>query len=343
MMRRAGQILLAGAAVGHAQLEPVKPAVNYQMAWESFKKDFGKSYGSYVEEQQRFGIFKVNVDTIYRTNAQNLSFKLGVTQFADMTASEFGATHFGLAPPAALWGDLPSLGNHKYAGEALADEVDWTKKNAVTPVKNQQSCGSCWSFSTTGSLEGAWALASGKLTSFSEQQFVDCDEQDSGCSGGLMDTAFGYAKANALCTEESYPYTAKAGHCSSKNCTVGLPQGAVTGFKDVTADDEKALMSAVQQQPVSIAIEADKTAFQLYHSGVLTETCGDSLDHGVLAVGYGSEGGQDFWLVKNSWGPSWGVNGYIKLARGKGGSGECGILKQASYPVVRKAAEPVVV
>eukprot|EP00928_Gymnodinium_smaydae_P035746 TRINITY_DN250_c0_g1_i6.p2 TRINITY_DN250_c0_g1~~TRINITY_DN250_c0_g1_i6.p2 ORF type:complete len:369 (-),score=92.18 TRINITY_DN250_c0_g1_i6:84-1124(-) len=346
MMRRVSQIFLAGVAAGaNAQVDPANHEVNYQMAWASFKQDFHKSYSSYVEEEQRFGIFKVNIDLIYKMNAQNNSFRLGVTQFADMTSDEFAGTHFGLAKPAGMWGSLPNLGTHEYKGEALSDSVDWTKKNAVTPVKNQQKCGSCWSFSTTGAIEGAWAIASGKLTSLSEQQFVDCDQQDSGCNGGLMDTAFQFAENNALCTEESYPYEAAQGKCKSKSCTVGVAKGAVTGFKDVKSDDEKAMMSALQQQPVSIAIEADKAVFQLYHSGVLTATCGDQLDHGVLAVGYGTEDGQDYWLVKNSWGPSWGVNGFIKLSRSKGGDGECGILKQASYPVVanKAGAEALVV
>merc|ERR1712070_847208 len=158
-------------------------------------------------------------------------------------------------------------GTHKYEGETLADSVDWTTKGAVTPVKNQGQCGSCWSFSTTGSLEGAWEVATGKLVSLSEQQFVDCDKRDSGCSGGLMDTAFQYAEANALCTEESYAYHAKAGKCSTSACTVGIPKGAVKGFKDVEPDNKQALMSARNQQPVSIAIEADKMVFQLYRSG----------------------------------------------------------------------------
>merc|ERR1712187_281355 len=166
----------------------------------------------------------------------------------------------------------------------------------------------CWSFSTTGSLEGAWEIASGKLVSLSEQQFVDCDKQDSGCNGGLMDTAFTYAEKHALCTEGSYPYNAKGGTCKASSCTVGIAKGSVTGYKDVSSDSEQAMMSALTQQPVSIAIEADKSVFQLYHSGVLQGLCGASLDHGVLAVGYGTEDGKDYWLVKNSWGTSWGSN-----------------------------------
>merc|ERR1712178_376126 len=198
-------------------------------------------------------------------------------------------SHFGIKQPEEPWGSLPSLGQHEYAGEALADAVDWTTKGAVTPVKNQGQCGSCWSFSTTGSLEGAWQIATGKLVSLSEQQFVDCDKVDQGCNGGLMDNAFKYAEQNAICTEESYGYKGKGGTCQATSCTVGIPKGGVTGYKDVAKDDKNALMEAVAQQPVSIAIEADLPTFQRYRSGVLGGICGAKLDHGVLAVGYGTD------------------------------------------------------
>jgi len=155
----------------------------------------------------------------------------------------------------------------------------------------------------------------------------------------LMDYAFEFAEGQALCTEQSYPYKMKQNTCSPGGCDVAIPKGGVTGYTDVK-QTESAMLSALSKQPVSIAIEADKSAFQSYTTGVLQANCGTQLDHGVLAVGYGTDNGVKYWKVKNSWGASWGENGYIRLLRGKGGKGECGILSAASFPQVDGSAPP---
>lgn len=244
-----------------------------------------------------------------------------------MTWEEFSAQRLGYTKPVST---LPRS-MHVVNPAANPTSVDWTTKGAVTGVKDQGQCGSCWAFSTTGSVEGAHFLATGNLVSLSEQELVDCDygiTKNLGCNGGLMDTAFKWIETNGLCSEADYPYVAK----KQSTCTQCTAQAKISSYHDVTPNDESALEDAVAQQPVSVAIEADKSVFQLYKSGVLTSSqCGTNLDHGVLVVGYGTDNGQAYWKVKNSWGVSWGEAGYIRLAKG---TNECGISQQPSYPIV---------
>merc|ERR1712048_346831 len=272
------------------------------------------------QELYRRQIFQKNLDIIEATNSKQLGYTVGVNQFADLLTEEWSSQYFGMAKPASKYGNAPYLGRHEAGNMTLPDSVDWEARGAVTPVKNQGQCGSCWAFSTTGALEGAYEVATGKLVSVSEQQLVDCAGSfgEQGCNGGLMDGGFQYAEQNAMCTEESYAYAGKGGSCKAGTCTIGIPKGMVTGFKDVSTDSKQDLMSAVTLGPVSIAIEADKPVFQLYQGGVLSGMCGAQLDHGVLVVGYGTDPtGGDYWKVKNSWGQSWGMKGYVLLKRGK--------------------------
>lgn len=296
-----------------------------------FAQKYGKSYESSAEQAYRYRVFHKNLALIQEHNAKDLGYKLAVNHFADLTNNEFREKFLGFKMNATARKGAKHVAN---PSAAVPSTVDWRQKGAVTPVKDQGQCGSCWSFSTTGSVEGAWFLTKGKLVSLSEQNLVDCsgDEGNQGCNGGLMDDAFQYIiDKKGLDSEKSYPYTAEDGKCRFKSANIAA---SITGFKDVSSGDEDALKTAVAQQPVSVAIDASQSSFQFYSSGVYYEPdcSSDQLDHGVLAVGYGTESGKDYWLVKNSWAATWGDQGYIKMARNK--NNNCGIATSASYPIV---------
>jgi len=319
-----------------------------QDRFDDFVHTFGRNYATPYEKEYRKKVFYESLRLIDAENAKDKPYKLGVTNFADLTFAEWRSQYLNGYVKSSQR-NVSSGVFSAPAGFVEPDSVDWTTKGAVTPVKNQAQCGSCWSFSTTGALEGAAFISGRPLTSMSEQNILDCDTGGNKCGGGSMEQAFGWVETNGVCTETSDPYVCQSqtsaqctgSKCSS--CTKALNPGDVTGFTNVP-QSEGGLEAAVAQQPVSVAIEADKTVFQHYTSGVLTnEACGENLDHGVLAVGYGTDNGQKYWKVKNSWGTTFGENGYIRIEKGSAEvGGECGIRKDASYPTVKKSLDIVV-
>ena len=303
-----------------------------------WKQDFGKEYESAKEELTRMLIFLDNWAYIKKFNAAGTSkMKLGLNEFADMTHEEFKAKLIGNKMSTQQWKDALN-GASKFVpllGYTAPDSVDWREKGAVTPIKNQGQCGSCYSFSTTGSIEGQWFLKKGKLVSLSEQQILDCSQSygNTPCNGGLMTNSFRYIiSAGGLETEADYPYEAQGGYCMFEQSQVAakISQYQVVGQSEALLQKASASIG-----PISVGIDASQRSFQLYQSGVYDEPECDpeNIDHAVLVVGYGVESdGTEYWLVKNSWGTTWGDEGYVKMVRNK--NNQCGIANLASYPIV---------
>ena len=318
----------------------VPPDIASNQMWMYFSKFidiYNKNY-SVDNFRERYNIFSTNINRLIEQDA-TFNHEVKMNQWGDLSPQEFhnevGGGCFqssnvmyhngckSFKPSSSLLKNLPY-------------SVDWRDENAVTHVKNQGKCGSCWSFSATGAMEGAWAIATGDLVSLSEQQLLDCSKNygNNACNGGIMAEAFQYAINNGMCSETDDPYEASSGTCDT-NCNHEVH---ITDCYNVSPNNQIELQAAVAQGPVSVAIEADTSIFQFYADGVLkNENCGVALDHGVLIVGYGEENNGDmYWLVKNSWGQDWGDNGYVKIARTNSTNdpGVCGIAMQPVFPVV---------
>merc|ERR1719265_514575 len=296
------------------------PQTDSDDMWTAWKMQYGKTYGTSTEENTRKAIFQQNVEIANNFNAAGNSATLGANQFADLTSTEFKAMYLGTTPKQTL------SGTPFTTTVAAPASKDWRTTGAVSGVKNQGQCGSCWAFSTTGSVEGAQYLKNGTMKTYSEQDLVDCSTSygNQGCNGGLMDQGFDYVKAHGLASETAYPYTAQDGSCKSKTRDQTIKDGDYT---DITS--ESSLRSAVGTVgPVSVAVCAANSAWQLYTGGVLkASNCCSQLDHGVLAVAYDS----NTWTIKNSWGTSWGESGYIRFQYGKN---TCHLAESASSYVL---------
>lgn len=313
--------------------------------FSNFQERFSKRYENIQELETRFQIFRTNLRNIILHNLDHTqNFTMGINQFTDLTPQEFKDMYVnGRKIVNDRKENLGSFGCKSFSssGSGLPSSIDWRSKGVVNPVRDQGQCGSCWAFATTANAESVWAISSGKLLDLSEEFLVDCASgvgyYNMGCNGGEPDSAFKYMINNGQCSESSYPYkagvTKTAGTC--QKCTsAGV---SFSSCYDVSPNNQVALAAAVAKQPVVIAIEADTRYFQSYSGGILDSTsCGTSLDHAVEIVGYGSQNGIDYWIVRNSWSSSWGESGYFRVKKTSSTNdiGICGVAAQPSFLTV---------
>jgi len=314
------------ACASHASVS-LSAAQQFQL----FQEKYHKVYASPAIAEYRKKVFADNLAKIQKQNAEHHSYQLGINEFADQTWEEFSETHL-MNPGWQLQFSKQFGGKNFQPAKAspVVLDVDWRARGAVTPVKNQGQCGSSWAFATTGLIEGAGQIQTGTLHSLSEQEFLDCNTSNAACYGGQIDKALSFAM-DGITTEASYPYTARAGACRSST-----PIIQVNSYSEVTPNDEGALGAAVSQQPIAVGVQADPAIFQFYHSGIITASanCGAVLNHALLIVGFTSE----YWIVKNSWGTSWGSSGYVFIQRNSNANGGAGVCGIASYPWAAQAS-----
>ncbi|KAF4353196.1 hypothetical protein F8388_014664 [Cannabis sativa] len=302
---------------------------------EQWMAQYERTYTDDIEKKRRFEIFKNNLNFIENFNQQpNRTYKVGINKFTDLSEDEFQRHFTGLKMPLVSSSSSTGFRYENLMVEDISDNVDWRNEGAVTDVKNQNQCGCCWAFSAVAAVEGITQIKTGNLVSLSEQQLVDCVSKNEGCGGGWMEYAFEYIVQNqGITTETNYPYQSIEG-----TCYTGITSYAqITGYENVPKNNEDALLKAVSMQPVSVGFQVTQS-FKLYDpsSGIYTgDDCDNSpINHAITIVGYGEEDGIKYWLAKNSWGSTWGDNGYVKILRGgQSPQGVCQINNYASYPI----------
>eukprot|EP01130_Rhizamoeba_saxonica_P010666 TRINITY_DN4394_c0_g2_i1.p1 TRINITY_DN4394_c0_g2~~TRINITY_DN4394_c0_g2_i1.p1 ORF type:complete len:330 (-),score=78.76 TRINITY_DN4394_c0_g2_i1:314-1303(-) len=303
--------------------------------FEQFKVDHGKVYDTHLEHLNRFAIFQDNLERIELLNQQSNGAVYGINKFADLTPEEFREIYLtGYDQPLPTnepTNESTLIPKHQISQLPLS--FDWRNKDVVTNVKDQGQCGSCWAFSIVENIESVWILAGkGTIsnTILSTQQVVDCDQQDDGCSGGDPPTAFDYViSAGGLEYESDYPYKADDGYCKFNSADV---DARVSSWKYATSNDNEDLLQQNLYSWAPLSICVDASSWQYYNGGVMMGSdCGDELDHCVQLVGWNQQGSTPFWIVRNSWSTSWGIDGYIHLQMGQN---TCGVADEATTAVV---------
>ncbi|KAH7672359.1 Actinidain protein [Dioscorea alata] len=313
---------------------PIRSEYEVSLLYEGWLVKHNKSYDDFIEKEKRYEIFKGNLRYIDKHNAGNHTYSLALNVFADLTVEEYRATYLRTLPP-RKWKEME---NDSYTFNdtisAAPASIDWRDWGAINPIRNQGGCFSCWAFAVLTTVEALNQIVTGDLVSLSEQQLVDCFNK--GCQASYMDDAYQYIIDNGgIDTEQDYPYKSKYGYCDTFKQNTKIV--SIDGYRMVHRNNEDALMLAVADQPVAAAVEGYGQNFQLYGNGIFNDYCGTAVDHAVTIVGYDTEGGQDYWIVRNSWGEAWGEFGYMKLQRNtQSRSGKCGIASWPYYPLKYK-------